>query len=79
MLLTACGSTEIVTQPVPVEVEVTKFIPVPSEHLVQRIPSTLPEVLTYGEALQLWAEDRASIRTLNGQLRAIEELTDGSE
>lgn len=33
-------------------------------------------VITYGDAMRLWARDRATIITLNSQLRQIEELTD---
>ncbi len=77
--LAACGSTEIVTQPVPVEVEVVRYIAVPSEHLVERAPSTIPERPTYADIITLFAADRASIVTLNAQLRAIRELSDGGQ
>ena len=33
-------------------------------------------VITYGDAMRLWAKDRATIITLNSQLQQIEELTD---
>lgn len=63
----------------PIEVEVVRYIPVPAEHLVERAPSVIPEKPTYGEIVSLFATDRASIETLNSQLRAIRELSDGSE
>jgi hypothetical protein len=34
--------------------------------------------ITYGDALKLWGRDRDIIQTLNGQLREIEGLADGS-
>ncbi len=74
-MISGCGSTEIVTEPVIVEVPVTKFVPVPAEHLAEQLPSTIPEKPTYGEIISLFAQDRAAIQTLNAQLRAIRELT----
>ena len=62
----------------PVEVPgPTKFVEVPTELLIIRNKSTLPEALSYGEALQLWSADRGTIEALNGQLRAIQGLSDG--
>ena len=76
--LIACGSNEIIVPepvvvPIPGTVERT---PVPPDFLVQRRKSTIPDTLTYGDSLQLWAEDRASLDSVNAQLGAIEELTE---
>lgn len=77
LLLGACGTTKIVEKPVPVEVVRFERVPVPSDLLVRHQPATIPEQLTYGEAIQLWSADRAIIETLLGQIRAIESLNDG--
>jgi hypothetical protein len=47
---------------------------IPDNLLIQHNKTTIPEVITYGEALQLWAEDRAIVETQNGQLSAIRSL-----
>lgn len=60
------------------EVVRTEYVPVPSDLLVLRQPSTIPDTLTYGEAVTLWAVDRATIETLLGQLQAIQTL-DGTD
>ena len=78
-LLTACVREIIVEKPVPVEVVRVERTPVPVDFLIQRNKSTLPEMLKYGEALQLWAEDRANLDSVNAQLRAIEGLSDELE
>lgn len=62
----------------PVPYPVTEYIGVPAELTMQRNKITLPEELTYGEALEHWAIDRATIDTLNGQLRAIQSLENPS-
>ena len=78
ILLTLCGceTVRIVEKPVVVEVVKFKRVPVPAEHLVLHHKTTLPATLTYGEAIQLWAADRAIIDTQNGQLEAIGVLND---
>lgn len=65
-------------KPVPVEVFHVEQLPVPAELLVQHQKTTIPEVLTYGQAMQLWSADRSIIDTLLGQIRAIESLNDGA-
>ena len=77
MPLAGCVREVIVDRPVPVEVVVEKPIPVPADFLIQRNKSTLPDALKYGEALQLWAEDRANLDSVNAQLRAIQGLSSG--
>lgn len=81
LCLTACGSREVIVEkPVPVEVPgPVQYIPVPSDLLLLRQPSTIPDGVTYGEALTLWAIDRATIEALLGQLRAIEVLNAGTD
>jgi hypothetical protein len=51
-------------------------VPVPDNLLLQHQKTTIPESMTYGEALQLWAEDRGIIDTLLGQLLGIKSLSD---
>ena len=71
MFCSACGTTKIVEKPVPVEVIVVKYVPVPDSFLIRREKSTIPNNLTYGEAMQLWIEDRATLDVQNNQLLAI--------
>ena len=76
--LTGCVREVIVEKPVPVPVPgPTKWVDVPRNLVVIRNKTTLPETLSYGESLQLWSADRATIEALNGQLRAIQGLNDG--
>lgn len=73
---TACGTTEIIEKPVPVEVEVVKWVPVPKD-LTREVPKrSIPTALTYGQAIELWSMDRASLETANARLRAIQGLSD---
>jgi hypothetical protein len=74
--LIACATETVVSEPVVVEVERTVFVPVPDNLLLQHQKTTIPESMTYGEALQLWAEDRGIIDTLLGQLLGIKSLSD---
>ena len=41
------------------------MVPVPADLLVQHQKTTIPESLTYGDAMQLWSADRAIIDTQN--------------
>lgn len=75
--LTSCGTTKVVTVPEVVEVVRTERIPVPVNLLSGCVKSTVPDNLTYGEALSLWAEDRAKLDTCDGQIEAIRSLNDG--
>lgn len=76
----ACGTREVIVEkPVPVEIPgPVQYVGVPSDLLLLRQKSTIPDTLTYGEAITLWAVDRATIDALLGQLRAIEVLNDGT-
>ena len=79
-LLVGCGTTEVIVEkPVPVEVVRVERVPVPIDLLIQRNKSTLPDALKYGEALQLWAEDRANLDSVNAQLGAIQGLSNGDQ
>ena len=60
----------------PVEVVRFEQVQIPSDLLIQYQPTTIPSTLTYGEAIQLWASDRADLLKSNGQIRAIESLND---
>lgn len=65
----------IVEKPVPVEVPgPVEWREIPPNLLIQHNKTTIPEAITYGEALQLWSEDRAIVDTLLGQLSAIGSL-----
>lgn len=76
LFLTACGTDRVVQRPEVVRVVERVYIPVP-EDLVQEIPKTSIEgVNTYGDALEAWANDRAIIDALNGQLRGIGSLNE---
>ena len=75
MSCASCGTREIVVEkPVPVEVTVVEYVPVPPELLQQRPQAAIPDGLTYGQALELWSRDRASLEAQNASLKAIAEL-----
>lgn len=76
--LTACATEVIVEKPVPVEVEVVKWTPVPADLTIQEPKKPIPDELSYGEAIELWSQDRASLETVNARLRAIQGLSDES-
>lgn len=75
----ACTQTEVVPDPVIVEVVKVERVPVPADLMVRRSPVEIPESVTYGQIIQLHLVDRATIETLNSQLQAIEALNDGSD
>ena len=72
--LTACGTERLVEKPVPVEVVRVEYIPIPADMFHMEQKQTIPETLTYGQAIELWSEDRATIEALNARLRAIQAL-----
>ena len=72
--LTACANERIVERPVPVEIPVTEFIPVPQELTRPIEKAIIPNSLNFGDALVLWAQDRATIEALNSRLAEIGEL-----
>ena len=51
-------------------------MPVPADLLTLHQPTTIPDVLTYGELVQLWSADRGIIHTLLGQIQAIRSLNE---
>lgn len=70
--LAACGGIEpVIPDPVVVEIVRVERVPVPVDLLTQRPKTVIPEVLTYGEAIEAWAEDRASLDIQNAKLREI--------
>ena len=76
-LLMGCAPSRIVEKPVPVTIEVTKYREFPAG-LTQTAPvSSIPDDLTYSQALALWAADRASLITANARLRGIQEVSGG--
>ena len=77
LIFSGCSTEKVITQPEVVEIIKVERVSVPNELLVKHQPTTVPETLTYGEALQLWAEDRGIIKTQNGQIAAIESLNAG--
>jgi hypothetical protein len=72
--LTACGTERVVEKPVIVEVVKTEWREVPADLTARCAKSEIPEAMTYGEALESWAKDRASIDACNGKLAGIESL-----
>lgn len=79
MSVTACGGTEVVRQPEIVEVVRHKTVNVPAELLKPCVKRPVPDDLTYGAAMVLWAEDRAALDACDGQISGIGVLSDGSE
>lgn len=72
-LLTACANKEVIV-PEPVVIEIpgpTVYVEVPRSLVIQHQPVALPERLSYGNGLLLWAEDRSNLDVCNAQLRAI--------
>jgi hypothetical protein len=74
LLLTACGTERVVERPVIHEVVRVEWREIPAD-LTARCPkSEIPDSLTFGQAVELWAEDRAAIEQCNGKLAGIESL-----
>ena len=72
----ACAPTRVVTKPEVVTVTKTEWKPVPADLVKPENPAEIPNSVTYGDALALWAEDRRSLAIVNGRLKAIESLGD---
>lgn len=71
-----CTKEKLIQDPTVVKTTVTKFVAVPSALLVQHAPVTIPEgEVTFSETNDILALDRATIKTLNGQLKEIGSLT----
>lgn len=75
-LSVACATEVIVEKPVPVEVEVIKWTPVPADLTRQEPKKAIPDALSYGQAIELWSKDRASLDIVNARLSAVEGLSD---
>lgn len=71
LTLSGCSNTRIVEKPVPVEVVRVEVVPIPAELLHVEHKQSIPDQITYGQAIELWSEDRATIDILNGRLDAI--------
>ena len=79
LLLTGCGTTRLVPKPYPVPgPERIKHVPVPAYLLTEIKPIVIPEDVTYGELIMSCGKDRDNLEILNGQLRAIRALSEGS-
>ena len=74
--LTGCATERIVEVPVPVEIIRTEYIPVPGDLLTPLPKATIPNGLTYGQALERWYSDRATIDKLNALLLGIKSLNE---
>ncbi len=79
-LLTGCATEKFV--PIPEIVEVPgpiqwREIPPSLTTPVSKI--TIPDALTYGDAIKAWSKDRAAIDKLNGQLLGIKSLNPDQE
>lgn len=73
--LTACSPTQLVPDPVLVEVPGERVL-VKCQDLEPIAPTARPAgAVTYGEAIGLWADDRAALATVNGKLGACEEFS----
>ena len=74
LLLTACGSTEVIPEPVVIETVRTEFVPIPPDLLAVHVKSEVPESLTWSELAQLWVADRENLDKANANLKAIAEI-----
>ena len=72
--LTACATERVVTVPEVVEVVRYERVNIPPELLSDCRISPVTDDLTFGQAVGLWADDRASLAACNGQLEAIRSL-----
>ena len=76
-LFASCSAERIVDRPVPVEVVRTEYVPVPLSLTEPIAPATIPDNITYGTALTLWAQDRRALLDLNARLLEIRNLKNG--
>ena len=75
--LTGCATERVVEKPVPVPVPgPTQYVEVPTELVTTREKTSIPDSITYGQAIELWSRDRATIDIINGQLLGIKSLGD---
>ena len=74
--LSGCSSQEVVT-PQPVIIEIpgpVQFVDIPPDLLVLHNKSTIPDELTFGQAMQLWVADRETIDIYVGNTEALKSL-----
>ena len=76
LFLSACATERVVEVPVPVEVVRTEYIDVPPDLLRNIAKTSIPNHLTYGEALTQWSQDRATIDKLNALILGIKSLNE---
>lgn len=77
--LTACGTERLVEKPVIVEVTTVEWRPIPADMTAPCELSAILDGMTYGDALQNWAADRAAVEACNAKLAAIRSLGDPGE
>lgn len=82
-LISGCAGKKVVTVPEVIEVIRYERVQIPDQLLKDCVKSPVPSELTYGQALSLWAEDRAKLDACGGQIEGIGVLnnvdTDGTE
>ena len=76
LFFAACGTERVVEKPVIHEVVRVEWREIPSDLTAPCGKSEIPADLTFGQAIELWADDRAQIDTCNGRLAGIESLGD---
>lgn len=65
----------MVEKPIPVNIPgPVEYVRIPGRLLIIHTLSDVPDSITYGELIELWAADRASLDKANGQLSAIGSL-----
>lgn len=70
-----CANERVVEKRVPVVIQGPPQIIKIDPELLQTCSKTdIPELVTYGDGLELWAIDRACLDIANGKLKAIESL-----
>ena len=75
--LMACSTERVVLKPEIVEITTTEYVAVPADLTTPISKQERPDGdVTYGDAINLWVLERATIDTLNGRLKAIESLGD---
>jgi hypothetical protein len=74
MSFAACSTERLIEKPVPVEIVRVEYVRIPLDMLHVESKQAIPESLTYGQAVELWSEDRATIDRQNARLKAISEL-----
>jgi len=72
--VSGCGPTRVIEKPVIHTVTVTEFRNVPADLLTPCGKTIIMDIITYAEALEAWAADRATIDTCNGQIDGIRSL-----